>query len=99
MDNSEKIKGVIIRGGKEQYAELLSNELKKMESFVFIGKRKDDNPKGLWMAISTFTTEPALAKALANFMCLRPQLAMSVIFAVHDYLQFHGIGEVILKKK
>lgn len=99
MDNSGKIKSVIISDGMEQYAELLSNELKEMDGFVFIGRRKDDNPKGRWMASSTIIEGPQLAEAFANFMCLRPQLAMSAIFAVHEYLQFHGIGEVILKEK
>lgn len=99
MDNSGKIKSAIISGSMEQYAEFLSNELKEMESFVFIGKRKDDNPKGRWMASSTMIGGPQLTEAFANFMCLRPQHAMSAIFAVHKYLQLHGIGEVIIKEK
>lgn len=88
MDNSGKIKSVIISNSMEQYAELLSNELKEMDGFVFIGRRKDDNPKGRWMTTTTMTVGPQLAEAIANFMCLSPQFAHSVIFAVYKYTQF-----------
>lgn len=97
MDNSGKIKSVIISNGMEQYAEHLSNELKEMDGFVFIGRRKDDNPKGRWMTSSTMTGGPQLAEAFANFMCLSPLFAQSVIFAVHKYRSIHNLGEVTLK--
>lgn len=93
MDNSGKIKSVIISDGMEQYAELLSNELKEMDGFVFIGRRKDDNPKGRWMTSSTIIEGPQLAEAFANFMCLSPQFANSVLFAVYKYTQFRRGGK------